>query len=187
MKTKIIINAILIIMPVLSITCCKEADDEPDPNFVVVDFKPDSVLAKDDTMYIDINQDGKYDFRAFQHKYSSSTILIFESVDTSCLLSWGNKNPPYSYPSWKLIFKDDLINNFLTWKNYVPWTIGTADTLNGRIYLGIRLKDKDKNYYYGWLLPKIKGIDFSLLVYIDKYVFCKLKNYEIKAGQERIK
>ena len=176
----------LMIIPLLIITCCKDPDDEPDPNFIVVDFKPDSVLAKDDTMYIDINQDGKYDFKAFQHKYSSHTILIFESVDTLFSLSWGFENPPYSNPSWDLIFKNDLINNSLTWTNYVPWAVGgETDTLNGKTYLGLRLKDKDENYYYGWLLPKIKSLDFSLLVYIDKYVFCKLKNYEIKAGQER--
>jgi hypothetical protein len=161
---------------------CKKPEDNPVNNFFIKNYVPDAVISKNDTMYFDVNQDGKDDFIAFQHKYSSSEVPYFGSVDTACVLSRGIENPPYSVPSWTLIVKNDSINNNLNWQNLLAWTKIDTDS----VYLGIRLNDNEMNYYYGWLLPIVKrSSNNSLTVYIDKFVFCKLKNHVILAGQEK--
>lgn len=168
-------------------TSCDKDSNEPNHNdtmIIIKDYQPDLVIAKDDTIIIDINEDGKDDLKIFQHKYSSGENPIFESIDSFCLLSLGKKYGTH-INSW--IFKGDSINNNLTWEQYVPWIITETDTLNSKVYLAIRLKDSDGNFYFGWLFPRIEDVDFhSYKVYIDKYVFNKQKNQIIKAGQEGV-
>jgi hypothetical protein len=165
----------VLVLSFIFISSCQKPDDNPVKTLFIKDYVPDAVISKNDTMYFDVNQDGKDDFIAFQHKYSFGEIPIFGSVDTSCMLSG-----PY-------IFRNDTINKNLKWEYEKPWTPNESDTIyNNKVYLGIRLIDKDRNYYYGWLLPNVKNGDYhSYTVYIDKFVFCKLKNHVILAGQEK--
>jgi hypothetical protein len=178
-----ITGLMLIIFCSMSISCEKEPNNN-EAMFIIEDYQPDLIIAKDDTVFIDINEDGIDDLKIFQHKYSSGENPIFESIDTFCHLSLGKKYGTH-INSW--IFKSDSINNNLTWEQYIPWIITEMDSLNTKVYLGIRLKDKDGNFYFGWLLPKIEDVDFhSYKVYIDKYVFNKLKNQIIMAGQDKV-
>jgi hypothetical protein len=177
MKNIKLLGVLTIIVYLIS-SCCK---DKPDNNnFIVTDFPYDTIIGKNDTMLIDINQDGKYDFKIYQHKYSSGENPIFESIDSSCMLSLGVQD---GLNIIKWIFKGDTINYSLTWGNNIPWTIDELDTLNARVYLGIRLKDAKNSYYYGWLLPKVKDNGYhAYLVYIEKYVYCKEASYQITSG-----
>jgi len=181
-KTKSVGSTLILVLSCLIIACCENKHNESDPNFIVEDFEPDLVITSDNQMLIDIDKDGTDDLKIFQQPISSHYEPVFVSADSLFQISNEHYNI-YNDPSLKLISEGDSINTNLTWLNQLTWMSGGEGI---KVFLALKKEDKDGNLYFGWLLPMIKYSESSNFeIIIDKYVFCKLKNYEIKAGQER--
>ena len=163
-------------------TSCDNDNNDPkdnDTSFIVKDYEPDVTIEKDDTVFFDINQDGKNDFKAFHVKSSGFTYLTFSSIEPNCFISDGIVQPR------KYLLKGDTINENLSWVDYLTWVIAESDSENGNAYLAIKIVST-QSLNYGWLLPEVNGTNSSNhFLIIDKMAYCKIKAKEIVASQER--
>lgn len=173
-----LIGLIILVLGIINISCDKDPNDNYS-RFIVKDYQPDITIEKDDTVFFDINQDGNNDFKAFHAKSSGFTYLTFSSIDSDCFISDGTIQPR------NFLLKGDSINEKLFWQDYITWVIAESDLENGNAYLAIKI-NSGQSINYGWLLPKVEGTNSSNhFLIIDKFVYCKIKDKEIIAGQVR--
>lgn len=177
MKRELFLFVLLPLMLLnLNTSCDKDSDNTEvaDTNFIITDYEPVIVVNKDDTVTFDINQDGKDDFTVYHDKVSGFTYLKFKSVSENCLLGR------------KYILEGDTINNNLSFLAEHTWIIEEDHIYNGTAYLPISIKS-DSVFNFGWIYPSVKDVNSSNhYIIIDKTAYCKIRNKEILAGQEKI-
>jgi hypothetical protein len=153
-------------------------DDVADSIFITKDYEPNIRIETNDSVFFDIDKNGKEDFIAFHAESSGYTYLTFRSININCLLSDGIIQPR------KYIIKGDSINENLSWADNIIWVISEEDSENGNAYLAIEIVG-EQSVNYGWLLPIVEGATSNHVLIIDKYAYCKIRNKEIVAGQRR--
>lgn len=177
---------ILLSLLIMMVMGCEQesanVDIKPDDRFIVVDINPDVIVhTTGDTMFVDINQDGKHDFKILYAHLSGLRRLYSESVNPDCSLAG-------------VFTTGDVINYKSSLRRWSPTTPLEAieevrDNIN--YYVGVRLTNIDGGYNYGWMQYKLT-LDSNEIASTKKFVtvckhgFCKLIDYEITAGQERI-
>ncbi|MBI5540520.1 MAG: T9SS type A sorting domain-containing protein [Bacteroidia bacterium] len=177
MKTKIFI---LIALATLSFqfstfNCFSQTKQTlADTNIIFYDYIPDVVLygsiSQNDSLRIDLNQDGVLDFRFYYTTFPSPMYPFVGSLNS-------NVN---SY-LFSLTNTDSLNNPSINWHTGSDfWNpLDYPD-----VYWGIRITNGSNNYY-GWI-HALGGGTKAYTMTIDKYAFCKIPNYPFHVGQTTV-
>ncbi len=142
-----------------------------DTNVIFIDYIPDSVLQCNfnlqDSLRIDINQDGVLDFKFYYVTNSGGCYPYIGSLNSNCRYYYFNDT-----------ITDSLNNPTIGWLSGNNFWSPYANT---GVLFGIKIISGSDNYY-GWIRA-IGGSFGGLPVIVDKYAFCKIPNYPFHLGQ----
>lgn len=199
MKTKIFIISIFLICLSNSEILCQStyilAGDTNSNNIIYHDFNPNKALIND-SISIDIDNDGIYDYKFFQLQYETDhSNDSTKYIRIRCLNE--NEISVDSLPAFKFygmwcdtLNLNDTINSTLNWLNYNSSYNNSEFNLTAHIvsmgglthefgfwynlklrYLGFRLK-KESSFVYGWIQMSIGN---SNKLEIDRYAYNSVK------------
>ncbi|MBN2175760.1 MAG: hypothetical protein JW731_16640 [Bacteroidales bacterium] len=156
MKTIIFALIIILVLPLFL-----KSQIEVDTNVIFIDYDPDIVLLNnDDTLSIDANQDGIFDYLFYYELYSSVRYPYFRNLNPNCKYSLF------------LPDSEDTLNN-----PSIEWYSGEWFWYED-IMFGLKI-NSDNDNFYGW----IHASSSPSTIVVDKFAFCKIPDYPFHLGQ----
>jgi len=151
---------------------------------------------------LDLNKDGQNDFTInISHTIADSIYTVKNSFYLFIHAENGNSSDPYNFTTiiatdenltvhnsfsepladLKEYGEEPLFNDLVSHLNAWIYKVDDNDniTVEGNHYIGLKLKDKNGNNYYGWVQLRIE----YWKVIIKDYAFCSTPNHMIQCGQ----
>ena len=170
-----------------------------DAQIIYTDVNPDSVLTGTESMQLDIDKDGTFDFKVKLQSYNKPDLKIFSNsfigLNNNQVLSFKEMGmSSYIYEPNLQNFWDDINNGTNNvWKsggkllrtgtsNGIPFTHGLWKDAHDK-YLGFRFKITG-NYHYGWARLDVDSSGKS--VTLKDYAYNGVAGESIKAGKTKV-
>ena len=159
-----------------------------DAQIIYTDVNPDSVLTGNDSLLLDINHDGTFDFKVNQHKFKQGNSYRY---DNHFIGLYGNQvlsASGWTYSSQRFYapkpmnLGDDMISNppKSVWKN--GGRLGFFQALQDK-YVGFRFKI-NSDFFYGWARFDVENYFKSIT--IKDYAYNSESGKILKAGVTKV-
>ena len=176
------------IFTLLALLCCQIITAQTDGCLIVKEYSPDEWQVLHGTIYVDMDDDGEWDFRYF--KETSSFLMSSPSVlarNASCYHAISEEYYLYYeniFPDIATPFNDSSLNWSSTriYPEIIYYGEYHLDTMTFKS--GIR-NGQEGEYYYGWMEAyAVVTNDYdSVWFYLARTCYCTIPNYPLVWGQ----
>ena len=180
----------------LTLLCCLDMTAQTDGCFIVKTYTPDEWHVLHGTTYVDMDDDGEWDFKYYKHTSSSmmSAPWLF-AREGACFHKIDIPGFEYNDPDDFNTFTDyntPFNDNTLIWEtDFYGSRIFTEKNWVGNYHLdtlvfksGIR-NGQEGEYYYGWMEAyAVVTYNYdSVWFHLARTCYCTIPNYPLRLGQ----